>query len=438
MPPASPETERSVLCAMLMTTTAAEYAAEHLKPDDFTSLDARQTFTTMCGLLNRGMTLEINIVAEHMRRDGFDVHPSPQEYLLGILDSPGTATSMTAWVELLQEKTKLRTLHELGQDVVRKINSGTFSANDILTATEQSLLNLETDRRGENSYTEMVKRVAENLTKRQQHPSYVTGVPSGFRDLDKITAGFQPGELVVCAARPSMGKTTFMLNIIYHLAVKRHQPVTVFSLEMSGEQLLTNMVARASKIESHKLRSGNLLHEEYDYILQLIADRIYEAPFHIDTLGSITIEQLVLRLRRNVRVHKPCAVFVDYLQLLRGSSGQSEHRQVDVAAMSRGLKILAEELRVPIIALAQLNRRTEDRKDNQPRLSDLRESGAIEQDADVVILLHRWDYYNEAIRPNQLQLHVAKNRNGPTGTCILTYYRSKMWMADYFEGENYE
>ena len=421
------QAERAVLASAVVSGDAAAVAVEKLTPEHFQVDVNRRIFEAIRALYNDGKPIDAVTIGTYIEDRGgiYDVN-----YLLEMLEEAWVAINIDAYCRTLHDRFVRRRLLFACVGILGDITAVDTSIEEIASeATTRLLTACDAADNDSRPFTATVRNALEQLTAARSSPSMLMGLPTGFSDLDRILGGLRKGEMIVVAGRPSMGKTTFGLNMVRRLSVEGDYRGLVFSLEMSAEQLVFNLLAACGKVDGQKMRQGYLSQSEYDALIDDVASKVYEAPVMIEDPPAMTIGRLTARARRLARSFKPDYIMIDYLQLMHGTG---DSREQDVAAMSRGVKALAKSLDIPVITLAQLNRKTEERSGNEPRLADLRESGAIEQDADVVMLLHRWDYYREDDRPHQIQVHVAKNRNGPTGKAVLSYARHFMRMENLY------
>jgi len=416
--------EKSVLGCMLMDKEAMEVALEYLTPEDFYSRPYGMMFESIRKVaagLTADQVVDLVTVQEQLAKDGAPLEMQQMDFIRDIFDTEPTSVNIRSYAEIVKNKSTQRRLIRTCGEISNKCYDDKEETEKILAETEDAIFGL-LKKGNTNDYTmisEVAVEVYNRIEKASQNKETVTGVPSGFTDLDNMTTGFQPADLVIVAARPSMGKTAFVLNIMEHVAVKKHRSVMFFSLEMSKEQLVNRMFSMDSGIDAQNLRTGNLADDDWGRLLET-TQRVGEAPIVIDETSGISIAEMRTRARK-VNLDKGLdLIIVDYLQLMSGSSRASDSRQNEVSEISRNLKGLAKELGCPVIALSQLSRACEGRPDKRPMLSDLRESGSIEQDADLVMFLYRDDYYNpDTEHKGESEVIIAKQRNGPIGTVTL-------------------
>ena len=434
-PPHALDAERALLGGVLIEPSAVEKALdEGLRPDDFYRKAHGILFRVIADLHNAAEPVDtLTVVDELMRRGLLEAvgGASAVSQLEALIP---TAAHVGAYARLIREKATLRRLIETATEVVGAAYRQDRRVTDILDEAERAILAISerNTRRGIVPMSELVRLATEQLEKAYNLKSAITGVASGFRDLDGLTSGFQPGELVIVAARPSMGKTAFTLNVAAHAAMRRQAPVAFFSLEMGAEQLVQRLIGAEARIDISNLRRGFIQSNEWVKLAQA-ASELAEAPLFIDETPSITVAEMRTKCRRLHHEHGIKMIVVDYLQLMQGPEGY-DNKATEVGEISRGLKTLARELSVPVIALSQLNRGVESRTDKRPMMSDLRESGAIEQDADVIMFLYREEYYLRDKTPEDklgvAEVIVAKHRNGPTGSVEMRFFNSITRFAD--------
>ncbi|MBI2264702.1 MAG: replicative DNA helicase [Armatimonadetes bacterium] len=425
LPPQNLEAEQSVLGSLLIDKDAVAQVAEVLQSEDFYREAHRILYDTMLRLFERAEPIDVVTVAEELTRKGKLEVVGGVDALMYLINLVPNAANVRHYARIVEEKSVLRKLIRAGTQITQDSYEWTEKVDVLLDRSEASIFAVA--QRKFSQFFVPVRQVlieafqkVEELYKRK---SGITGIPTGFEDLDHITAGMQPSDLIVVAARPSMGKTSFCLNIAQHAAVKENLPIAIFSLEMSRDQLAQRMLCSEAGIDAQRLRSGRLAEVEWSklsYALGVLS----EAPIFIDDSAALTVIEVRSKARRLKAEKGLKMIVVDYLQLLRGSS-RTENRTQEISEISRGLKALAKELEVPVVALSQLSREVEKRTDKRPILSDLRESGAIEQEADVVAFIYRDDYYNpdKTDKKNIAEIIVAKQRNGPIGNIELYWQK---------------
>lgn len=429
--PHSTEAEQSVLGAMIMDADAITTASEIITGDDFYNKQYGLIFDTIVELQNSGSSVDLVTLQNKLKEKDVPPEVSSLEYVKDFVSAVYTSANVKNHAEIVQKKAVLRKLIRTTEGITNTCYAGKDDVETILEDTEKKVFDI-VQRRNAGDFVpiqQVVMNALDIIEKAAKNKGAITGVPTGFTDLDYSTAGFQPSDLILIAARPSMGKTAFALNIALHAAVKCQKSVAVFSLEMSKEQLVNRLFAMESKVNSQNLRTGNLSDKEWDKLMEG-AIEVGKSKLIIDDTGSISISELRSKCRKFKLEHGLDMIMIDYLQLMTGS-GKTDSRQQEVSDISRSLKALARELNVPVIALSQLSRKVEERPDHRPMMSDLRESGAIEQDADVVMFIYRDDYYNkDTDKPNVAEIIIAKQRNGPVGTIELA------WLPDYTQFKN--
>ena len=424
--PHSQEAEQSVIGAMIMSRDAIVEASEIITGEDFYQQQYGAVFEAMVELHDEGKAVDLVTLQERLREKNLPPEISDMEFMKDILSSVITSANVKYYAEIVAEKSMLRKLIKTTEEISNACYLGQEKTQDILEVTEKKIFDL-IQNRGTGEFVpirQVVLNAIEKIEKASRNQGSVTGIPTGFIDLDYKTSGFQPSDLILVAARPSMGKTAFVLNIAQYMAFHDNMTVAVFSLEMSKEQLVNRLLALESKVDSQNIRTGNLEDEEWAKLIEG-ANVIGNSNLIIDDKPGISISELRSKCRKYKMEHNLGIIFIDYLQLMTGS-GRSESRQQEISEISRSLKALARELNVPVVALSQLSRAVEQRPDHRPMLSDLRESGAIEQDADVVMFIYRDDYYNkDSENKNIAEIIIAKQRNGPIGTVNL------VWLPNY-------
>lgn len=425
VPPQAIDAEMSVLGAMLLEKQAIGRAAEILEAEAFYRDAHRKIFAALVALYDRNESADLITVTEELRKRGHLESVGGASYLSQLLDDSivPTAANVEYHSNLVLEKSTLRRLIEVSTEIVQRGYEAAESSGDLIDRAEEMIFSINDPRlkKGFIGIKSLLPDAVEVIQEIYDHKKPITGVPSGFIDLDKLTAGFQKSDLIVIAGRPSMGKTSLALNIAEMAAVGDRIPVGVFSLEMSREQLVMRLLASQAGIAMHRLRTGYLRPEEWA-VLTDAAGALSQAPIFIDDTPAISVMEMRAKARRLKNEHGLGLLVVDYLQLARGY-GSVESRQQEISQISRSLKSLAKELEVPILALSQLSRAVEQREDKRPMLSDLRESGAIEQDADLVIFIFREEFYrpNKEEARGKAEVIVGKHRNGPTGSAKLAF-----------------
>lgn len=419
--PHSVEAEQSVIGAMLMDRDAIIAASETVTADDFYQRQYGVMFETMVELFNEGKPVDLVTLQDRLREKDVPPEVCSLEFVRDIMETVPTSANVRSYATIVHEKAVMRRLIRINEEIANSCYAGKERLEDILADTEKRIFNLLQSRMSGEfvPIRQIALNVLDKIEQATRSKSTVTGIPTGFIDLDYRTSGLQPSDLVLIAARPSMGKTAFVLNIADYIAVRRQKTCMIFSLEMSKEQLVNRMLAMESNVDSQKLRTGTLTDADWDAVVEGIAT-IGNSRLVIDDTPGISIMELRSKCRKVKLEQGLDIVMIDYLQLMTGSGKSGDNRQQEISEISRSLKALARELNAPVVALSQLSRACETRNDHRPMLSDLRESGAIEQDADVVMFLYRDDYYNkDTDTPNVAEVIIAKQRNGPIGTVNL-------------------
>lgn len=427
-PPHSVEAEQSVLGGLLLDNSSWDRIADRLAGEDFYRHDHRLIFQHVSRLIEQSRPADAITVFEALQTSGKAGDAGGLAYLNALAQNTPSAANIRRYAEIVRERAVLRRLVSVGEEVAAAaLNPQGRDAKQLLDEAEAKVFHIAEqgarDRGGfvklEPLLTRVVQRIQELFERAS--PSDVTGVPSGFTDLDAKTAGFQEGDLIIIAGRPSMGKTALALNIGQHVAIDLGMPVAVFSMEMAAEQLAMRLLGSVGRIDAHRLRTGRLTDEDWPKLSEAM-ERMHTAPLHIDETPALNALELRARARRLAREYgKLGLIIVDYLQLMSASSA-GENRATEISEISRSLKSLAKELRVPVIALSQLNRTVEQRTDKRPVMSDLRESGAIEQDADVILFIYRDEVYNpDSPDKGIAEIILGKQRNGPIGRVQLRF-----------------
>ncbi|RDU24452.1 replicative DNA helicase [Anaerosacchariphilus polymeriproducens] len=431
--PHSIEAEQAVIGSMIMDREAIVIASEIIFRDDFYQQQYGVLFESMVELYNEGKPVDLITLQNRLKEKDVPPEISSLEYVGDLVTNVPTSANIKYYANIVSEKAMLRRLIRTTEEIANRCYLDKDQLEVILDQTEKDVFHL-LQRRSTGDYVpikEVVINALEKIEKASKTKGTVTGIPTGFVDLDYKMSGLQRSDLILVAARPSMGKTAFVLNIAQHVAFRANQTTAIFSLEMSKEQLVNRLFALESKVDSQLLRTGNLGDSDWEKLIEG-AGIIGRSQLIIDDTPGISISELRSKCRKYKLEHQLDLVIIDYLQLMSGS-GRSESRQQEISDISRSLKALARELSVPVIALSQLSRAVEQRPDHRPMLSDLRESGAIEQDADVVMFLYRDDYYNkDSENKNIAEVIIAKQRNGPIGTVNL------VWLPNYTKFANME
>lgn len=433
--PHSLEAEQSVIGSMLLDKAAIVTASEMLMGDDFYQHQYGVIFETMVELYNEGKPVDLVTLQNRLKEKDVPPEISSLEFVKDIMSTVPTSANVRYYAAIVRDKAILRRLIRVNEEIANACYAGKEKTEDILAQTEKKIFDLLQNRNSGEfvPIRQVAMNVLEKIEIAAKTKSTVTGIPTGFTDLDYRTSGMQPSDFILIAARPSMGKTAFVLNVVHHVAVKKKLPCMIFSLEMSKEQLVNRMLSMESKVDSQTLRTGTLSDSDWDKVVEGIGV-ISSSTLMIDDTPGISITELRSKCRKMKLEYGLSLVIIDYLQLMSGSGTKSgENRQQEISEISRSLKALARELNAPVVALSQLSRACETRTDHRPMLSDLRESGAIEQDADVVMFLYRDDYYNkDTDKPNVAEVIIAKQRNGPIGTVEL------VWLPNYTKFANME
>ena len=430
--PHSTEAEQSVIGAMIMDGEAIMVASEIICGDDFYNRQYGVVFDAMTELSDEGKPVDLVTLQDRLREKDVPPEVSSLEFIGILVKSVPTSANIKYYANIVAEKATLRRLIRLNEEIANTCYAGKESLEAILEDTEKRVFDL-VQRRNTGEFVpirQIVMNAMDQIEKASKNDGNVTGIATGFIDLDYKTAGMQPADLILIAARPSMGKTAFVLNIAEYVAFKSNETVAIFSLEMSKEQLVNRLFAMESRVDSQKLRTGNLSDMDWEKLIES-AGVIGKSNLIIDDTPGINIPTMRSKCRKYKLEHDLKMIIIDYLQLMSGSGRGSDSRQQEISDISRSLKALARELKVPVVALSQLSRAVEQRPDHRPMLSDLRESGAIEQDADVVMFIYRDDYYNkDTERKGISEIIIAKQRNGPIGTVELA------WLPDFTKFAN--
>ena len=433
--PHSVEAEQSVIGSMLMDREAIIAASEIITGADFYQHQYGVIFDAMVELFNEGKPVDLVTLQNRLREKDVPPEISSMEFVRDLLNAVPTSANVRHYANIVSEKAVLRRLIKLTEEIENDCYLNKEPVEVIMEETEKKMFQLLGQRNSGDfmPIRQVVINTLENIERASKTKGNVTGIPTGFTDLDYKTSGLQNSDFILIAARPSMGKTAFVLNIAQYMAFKKDKAVAIFSLEMSREQLMNRLLSMESKVDSQHLRTGNLKDDEWSKLIES-AGMIGESRLMIDDTPGISIGEMRSKCRKYKLEHGLDIIIIDYLQLMSGSGkGSSESRQQEISDISRSLKALARELNVPVVALSQLSRAVEQRTDHRPMLSDLRESGAIEQDADVVMFIYRDDYYNKDSENKGIaEIIIAKQRNGPIGTVNL------VWLPDYTKFANAE
>ncbi len=433
VPPHDLDAERAVIGAMLVSETAVAAVAERLQAEDFYSEVHRVIYGAMMRLYTRGDPIDQLTLTNELRSVGEFEKIGGRAYVFQMVESVPTAANASRYAEIVRGKALLRDIINVGSRIAEDAFREPEDVDEALDAAEQLIYDVSNRTLSEHlaPVSELGPGALEMIQRLYEQEGEVTGVETGFDDLDRLTTGFHKSDLVILAARPAMGKTALALNAIWHAAGQKGMPVAIFSLEMSKEQLVQRLISQNTRIPAQALRSGNVRAEDWPKLVRGVA-QVSRAPIWIDDTAGVTLMEMRAKVRRlssrlNAEGGPPLSlVVVDYLQLMVGQGNRSENRQQEIAEISRGLKVLARDLDVPVLAIAQLSRAVEQRHDKRPLLSDLRDSGALEQDADMVMFLYRDEYYNpDSDDKGIAEVIIGKHRNGPTGKVQLA------WMEQY-------
>ena len=431
--PHSIEAEQSVVGAMLMDKDAITAASEMISGSDFYQSAYGIIFDSMVELFNEGKPVDLITLQERLREKDVPPEIASLEFVRDLVTAVPTSANVKYYAQIVADKAMMRRLIKLNEEIENVCYAGKEPLEAVLEKTEKSVFEL-LQRRNTGEYVpirQVVLNALERIEKASKNKGTVTGIPTGFIDLDYKLSGLQPSDLILVAARPSMGKTAFVLNIAQYVAFKKNRSVAIFSLEMSKEQLVNRLFSLESQVDAQALRTGNMKDSDWEKLIEG-AGIIGQSKLIIDDTPGISVSELRSKCRKYKLENDLDLIIIDYLQLMTGSVGRSsESRQQEISEISRSLKGLARELNVPVIALSQLSRAVESRPDKRPMLSDLRESGAIEQDADVVMFIYRDEYYNkDSEYKKQAEIIIAKQRNGPVGTVYLA------WLGEYTKFAN--
>ena len=433
--PRSIEAEEMVLGSMLLDNDNIAVVENIVMPEDFSAHGNAAVYGAMLELYEEGRPVDAMTLADRLREKELPPEYGDYRYIADMMMKVPLTANAKYYAEIVADKALMRRLIRASEDIANTCYAGKDSVDDILGMTEKTIFDL-LNRRREEDYIpirDIALAALERIHEASRTKNPVTGIPTGFIDLDRQTAGLHPSDLVLIAARPSMGKTAFALNIAAYAAFKKDMCVAIFSLEMSREQLVSRLFAMESRVDSNAIRTGNLTDDDWERLIEGV-DIVGNSKLIIDDTPGISLSELRTKCRKYKLEFGLKMVMIDYLQLMSGSSRRAESRQQEITEISRSLKAIARELEVPVIALSQLNRSAETRSDHRPMLSDLRESGAIEQDADVVMMLFREDYYNKDAdsQTNIAEVIIAKQRNGPVGTVQLA------WLPQFTKFANIE
>jgi replicative DNA helicase len=430
-PPHSIDAEQSVIGGLLLENSAWDRIGDLIAEADFYRHDHRLIYRQIAAMIARSLPADVVTVAESLQQAALLEQAGGLAYLASLAQNTPTTANIRRYAEIVRERSIMRRLVEVGSEIADSaFNPQGRDASQLLDAAEARVFQIaESSKNGKQSFRDMGQLVAEVVERidhlyNRDNPDDVTGVPTGFADLDRMTSGLQPGDLIIVAGRPSMGKTAFSVNIAENVALATGEPVAIFSMEMGGAQLVMRMVGSVGRLDQHKIKTGRLQDDDWQKLTYVVG-RLTDAPIHIDESPGLTALEVRARARRLARQYndKLGLIVIDYLQLMSGSSSARDaNRATELGEISRSLKSLAKELKVPIIALSQLSRTVEHRPDKRPMMSDLRESGAIEQDADLILFMYRDEYYHPDSPDKGLaEVIIGKHRNGPTGRVRLAF-----------------
>jgi len=438
LPPQHIEAEQSILGGILIENEAINRVTEILDADDFYRDTHRKIFNALINLSERDEPADLITLTNELRKSDQLDSIGGASYLASLIDSIPTAANIQYYARIVKEKAILRKLIQTSTEIITQSYEDRGDVEGFLDEAERAIFDISEKRVRPSFYPirEIVKESFATIEKLFKKKEAVTGVPSGFKELDRMTAGFQPSDLIIIAGRPSMGKTAFCLDVAEYAAIDNKIPVAIFSLEMSKEQLVIRMLCSQAHVEGTRLRTGYLNESDWPK-LTIAAGSLSESPIYIDDSAALSVLELRAKARRLKSDHGLGMVIVDYLQLMKGRS-RVESRQQEISEISRSLKALSKELNIPVIAVSQLSRKTEERTGNRPQLSDLRESGAIEQDADLILFIYRDEVYNRSEdNPNRgkAEVIIGKQRNGPIGKIDLAFLDKFTTFKDLYKGE---
>lgn len=425
VPPQNLEAEQAVLGAILLEPEALIAAMERLRSEDFYSVAHQRIFDAIVALNEDNKPFDLITLTARLQDQGELEEVGGVSYLAKLSSAVPTAANVEYYAQIVEEKSMLRRLIRAATQIVSSGYAEGDDVGELLSEAEQRIMELSNRRaaHGFVSIRDVLMEVFERVEHLYNHRGGVTGIPSGFPDLDKMTSGFQRSDLIIVAARPSVGKTAFALNVAQNVAVRAGETVAIFSLEMSAAQLVQRMICAEANVDAGRMRNGELIGDDWEKLSMAIGT-LSEAQIFIDDTPGITVADIRAKCRRLKKEKGLGMIMIDYLQLISGRGKPGENRQQEVSEISRTLKQIARELEVPVVALSQLSRGVEQRQDKRPMMSDLRESGSIEQDADIVSFLYRDDYYDkETEKKNIIEIIIAKQRNGPVGTVELVFLK---------------
>ena len=428
--PNNPEAEESILGACFLSKSALQKASENLTPDSFYNEKNSKIFSSLVSLMDEKVPIDLTTVTSDLKKKNQLTEIGGVEYLTEVLNFVPTATNIDYYIEMVQESAIRRNLIDTATDIASDGYKTEEALSDLLDSTEKKIFNIAKNRKSSEfrSIKEVLNKAQSDLERLSENKGEITGLATGWYDLDRLTTGFHPNEFIIFASRPAMGKTAFALNFVTHVAMTQDKAVALFELEMSAEQLVFRILSSLGQIDGFKIRTGNLANNDWKRINEA-SSQLANTNLVIDDTPGITIGEIRAKCRRLASSEKGLGmVVIDYLQLISGGKNYGANRQQEVSDISRSLKTLALDLNVPVIALSQLSRSVEAREDKRPMMSDLRESGSIEQDADIVAFLYRDDYYNKEARTednNSLsEVIIGKHRNGPTATIELLFKKN--------------
>ena len=439
LPPQNLEAEQSVLGGILIENYAINKVMEVLQPDDFYRESHHKIYKSLIDLSERDEPADLITLTNELKNNGHLDSVGGASYIASLIDSVPTAANIEYYAKIVKEKSILRKLIQTSTEIITQSYEDRGDVEGFLDEAERAIFDISENRVRPSFYPikDIIKESFKILERLYEKKELITGIPSGFKELDRMTAGFQPSDLIIVAGRPSMGKTAFCLNLARYAAIEKKVPTAIFSLEMSKEQLGIRMLCSEAHVEGTKLRSGFLNESDWPR-LTIAAGNLSDAPIYIDDSAALSILELRAKARRLKTEYGGLGmVIVDYLQLMKGRT-RVESRQQEISEISRSLKALAKELNIPVIAVSQLSRKTEERTGNRPQLSDLRESGAIEQDADLILFIYRDEVYNRAEdNPNRgkAEIIIGKQRNGPTGKVDLAFLDKFTTFKELYKGE---
>ncbi|HDD52965.1 MAG: replicative DNA helicase [Aquificota bacterium] len=438
LPPQNIEAEQCVLGSVLLDNSALNKVLDILSPEDFYKREHQIIYTTMLDLYDKNHPIDLITLSDTLTHREELEAAGGLEYLMELAEVVPSSAHAPHYARIVKEKAVLRHLIRAATDILTICYEGGQEVEEVLDEAERRIFSVseKKTRRDFIDAKALLKEAVKSLEDLAIKKRAITGIATGFRELDRLTSGFQPSDLIIIAARPSMGKTALALNIAQHAAIKEKKTVAIFSLEMSREQLALRMLSSLAKIPSHKLRTGILSNDEWKKLIRA-ANKLSDSPVYVDDTPALSVLEIRAKARRLMSEHRLDLVIIDYLQLMRSRS-KTESRQQEISEISRSLKSLAKELNVPIVALSQLSRAVEGRQNKRPQLSDLRESGAIEQDGDLILFIYRPEVY----KPDKPEYHgiaeiiVGKQRNGPTGTFKLTFLKEYTTFEEYAHEED--